>query len=239
MAPHSSGVPQKGEHRDVYTVLAIGAAVRRPEAQSMNAVPQNGPLARFTELGGGGGPVLLMTARFGRSPVRDAGYRLCRRRPDLDLKLSWRLFACLADWAKRWQAEQEGFAAGIILSAAGDPVVERAVGRCLADLARLGRPLIWGTVGQRIRWQPRFMLTRNGWPPERMLPSPSDYARLGMACDASEFCPLFDPILYSAEPDFVIDNSSLGWFEERFFHRVARDGKVTIYFGYFGEMPDD
>ena len=48
--------------------------------------------------------------------------------PDLDLKLSWRLFASLQDWGKRWPAEQDAFAAGLILSAADDPVVERAVG---------------------------------------------------------------------------------------------------------------
>ena len=72
----------------------------------------------------------------------------------------------LSDWGKRWPAEQDAFAAGLILSAAGDPVVERAVGRCLADLARLGRPLLWGVVGQRVRWQSRFALTPNGWPPE-------------------------------------------------------------------------
>ena len=130
-----------------------------------------GPLARFATLAGGG-PVLMTTARFGRSPVRDAAYRLRERRPDLDLKLSWRLFASLEDWGKRWAAEQDAFAAGLILSAAGDPVVERAVGRCLADLARLGRPLLWGVVGQRVRWQSRFALTPNGWPPEQILPNP-------------------------------------------------------------------
>jgi hypothetical protein len=46
-----------------------------------------GPLARFATLAGGG-PVLMTTARFGRSPVRNAAYRLRERRPDLDLKLS-------------------------------------------------------------------------------------------------------------------------------------------------------
>ena len=121
-----------------------------------------GPLARFATLAGGG-PVLMTTARFGRSPVREAAYRLRERRPDLDLKLSWRLFASLEDWGKRWPAEQDAFAAGLILSAAGDPVVERAVGRCLADLARLGRPLLWGVIGQRVRWHPRFRAD-----PERM-----------------------------------------------------------------------
>ena len=136
-----------------------------------------GPLARFAALAGGG-PMLMTTARFGRSPVRNAAYRLRERRPDLDLKLSWRLFASLGDWGKRWPAEQDAFAAGLILSAAGDPVVERAVGRCLADLARLDRPLLWGVVGQRVRWQSHFALTPNGWPPEQILPNPFDYARL-------------------------------------------------------------
>ena len=121
-----------------------------------------GPLAGFAALAGGG-PVLMTTARFGRSSVRDAAYRLRDRRPDLHLKLSWRLFASLSDWGKRWVAEQDAFAAGLILSAAGDPVVERAVGRCLADLARLGRPLLWGVVGPRLRWRPRFRAD-----PERM-----------------------------------------------------------------------
>ena len=141
----------------------------------------------------------------------------------------------LSDWGKRWVAEQDAFAAGLILSAAGDPVVERAVGRCLADLARLGRPLLWGVVGQRVRWQPRFALTPNGWPPEQILPSPFEYARLGVAHDTPEFCPRFDPILYSAEPDFSVSDSRLSWWEARHFHWVTRDGKRVLYIGC---MPD-
>jgi hypothetical protein len=58
----------------------------------------------------------MMTARFGRSPVRDAAYRLRERCSDLDLKLSWRLFASLEDWGKRWPAEQNTFAAGLVRS---------------------------------------------------------------------------------------------------------------------------
>jgi hypothetical protein len=69
----------------------------------------------------------MMTARFGRSPVRNAAYRLRERRPDLDLKLSWRLFASLEDWGERWPAEQDTFAAGLILSAAGDPAAVAAL----------------------------------------------------------------------------------------------------------------
>jgi hypothetical protein len=194
-----------------------------------------GPLARFAALAGGG-PVLMTTARFGRSSVRNAAYRLRERRPDLHLKLSWRLFASLSDWAKRWVAEQDAFAAGLILSAAGDPVVERAVGRCLADLANLGRPLLWGVVGQAVRWQSRFALTPNGWSPEEILPSPFTYARLWVAYDTPEFCPRFDPILYSAEPDFRVSDSYLYWWEARHFHWVTRDGKRVLHIGY---MPDD
>ena len=121
----------------------------------------SGPLDRLATLAGGGA-VLVATARFGRSPVRDEAYRLRTRRRDLDLKLSWRAFTSLADWGKRWPAEQHTFAAGLILSAANDHVVERAVGRCFADLAKLGRPLLWGVVGGRVRWRPRFILTPNG-----------------------------------------------------------------------------
>jgi hypothetical protein len=181
-----------------------------------------GALARFATLAGGG-PVLTTTAQFGRSPVRAAAYRLRDRRPHLHLELSWRLFASLQDWGKRWPAEQGTFAAALILSAADDPAVERAVGRCLADLARLGRPLLWGVIGQRVRWRPRFMLTPNGWPPERVLPHPAEYARLGVSHDAPEFCPRFDPLLFSAEPDFSISNSRLQWWEARHFPRVTRD----------------
>ena len=177
----------------------------------------------------------MTTARFGRSPVRNAAYRLRARRPDLHLKLSWRLFASLEDWGKRWPAEQDAFAAGLILSAAGDPAVDRAVGRCLADLARLGRPLLWGVIGQRVRWQSRFALTPNGWPPEQILPSPFEYARLGVAHDTPEFCPRFDPILYSAEPDFSVSDSRLSWWEARHFHLVTRDGKRVLFIGC---MPD-
>jgi hypothetical protein len=177
----------------------------------------------------------MMTARFGRSRVRDAAYRLQERCTDLNIKLSWRLFTSLEDWGKRWQVEQDAFAAAVILSAAGDPAVERAVGRCVFDLARLGRPLLWGVIGQRTRWQPRFMLTPNGWPPEEILPYPGDYARLGVAYDAIEFCPLFAPILYSAEPDFSVSETGLAWWEERHFHWVTRDGKRVLFMGY---VPD-
>jgi hypothetical protein len=194
-----------------------------------------GLLARFAALADGG-PVLMTTARFGRSPVRNVAYRLRARHPDLDLKLSWRLFASLEDWGKRWPTEQGTFAAGMILSAAGDPAVERAVGRCLADLARLGRPLLWGVVGQPVRWQSRFALTPNGWPPEQILPSPFTYARLGVAYDTTEICPRFDPILYSAEPDFSASDSYLSWWEARHFHWVTRDGKRVLF---IGRPPDD
>lgn len=201
----------------------------------MTAVPQNGPLARFATLAGGG-PVLMTTAQFGRSAVRNAAYRLRERRPDLDLKLSWRLFASLQDWGKRWPAEQDAFAAGLILSAAGDPAVDRAVGRCLADLATLGRPLLWGTVGPPVRWRPRFALTPNGWPPEEILPSPFDYGRLKVAHDVPEFRPRFDPILYSAEPDFSVTGFHVCWWEARHFHWATVDGKRVFFFGC---APDD
>lgn len=181
------------------------------------------PLERFATLASGGA-VLMMTARFGRSPVRAAAYRLRTQRLDLDLRPAWRLFVNLEDWGKRWLTELGTFAAGLILSAADDPIVERAVGRCLADLATLGRPLLWGVVGTRLRWQPRFALTPNGWPPNRILPHPATYARLGVAHDTAEFCPRFDPILFSAEADFYISNSRLHWLEARHFHLVTRRG---------------
>ena len=104
-----------------------------------------------------GGPMLTMTAGFGRSPLRDAAYRLRTQRPDIDLKLSWRLFASLEDWAKRWRTERDSFAAGLILSTGGDLVVECVVGRCVPALVNLGRPLLWGVISSgRTRWYPRF-----------------------------------------------------------------------------------
>jgi hypothetical protein len=166
----------------------------------------------------------MMTARFGRSSARDAASRLRDECPDLDLRPSWRLFASLADWGMRWPAERYTFAAGLILSAANNPVVERAVGRCLADLTKLGLPLLWGAVSQRVRWQSRFRLAANGWSPEQILPYPPEYARLGVANDTPEFCPWFDPILFSAEQDFFILNSRLRWREARHSLRVTRHG---------------
>jgi hypothetical protein len=201
----------------------------------MTAAAPDGPLARFAKLAGSG-PVLMTTTQFGRSRVRDAAYRLRERRPDLNLILSWRLFASLKAWGERWPTEQQAFAAGMIVSAAGEPATDRAVGRCLFDLACLGRPLLWGIISHRTRWQPRFMLTPNGWPPEQVLPYPGDYARLAVADDAPEFCPLFAPILYSDEPDFSVFNSSLLWWEPRHFQWVMRDGKRTLHMGY---RPDD
>jgi hypothetical protein len=189
----------------------------------MTVTSRNGPVARFASMAGGG-PVLVATARFGRSRARDAAYRLQERRSDLDLKLSWRMFASLEDWGKRWPAEQGTFAAGLILSAAGDPSIERAVGRCLSDLARMGRPLLWGVVSHRLRWQPRFALTPNGWRPELILPYPATYARLAAAHDTLDFCPRLDPILYSAKPDYSISESHLQWWDERHSHWMIRDG---------------
>jgi hypothetical protein len=52
---------------------------------------QPGPLERFATPTGG--PVLMTTTQFGRSPVREAAYRLRARRRDLDFKPSWRLRA--------------------------------------------------------------------------------------------------------------------------------------------------
>jgi hypothetical protein len=183
-----------------------------------------GSLERFTALAGGEA-VLIMTARFGRSAVRDAAYRFRAKHRDLDLKLSWQLFSSLADWAKCWPAEQHIFTAGLILSAAGDPVVERAVGRCCGDLAQLGRAVLWGVVsGQRIRWRPRFSLTSTGWSPWTFPYPDAAYARLGVARDAGEFQPRFDPILYSAEPDFFISGSRLLWHPAVSFFDVVKPG---------------
>jgi hypothetical protein len=217
--------------------LAEPESARKPAqpGQAAGSERAPGPLARFAKLAGGG-PVPMTTAQFGRSPVRQAAYRLRERCPGLDLKLSWRLFASLADWGKRWPAEQDAFVAGLILSAAGDPAVDRAVGRCLADLARLGRPLLWGVVGPRIRWQSRFAMTPNGWPPERMLPGPFEYARLRVAYDTAEFCPRFDPILYSVEADFSVSDSGVSWWEARHFHWGTLNGKRTLFIGC---PPDD
>ena len=211
--------------------LAGSESARKPVPPGRAASLSLGPLARFAPHAGSG-PVLMMTARFGRSPARKAAYRLRASRRDLDFKLSWRLFASLTDWGERWLTEQDTFAAGLILSAAGDPVVERAVGRCLADLARLGRPQLWGVVGPPIRWRPRFALAPNGWPPEQILPSPFRYARLGVAVDTPEFRPRFDPILYAEEPDFSVSGSRLSWWEARHFHWVTRDGKRVLIIGY-------
>jgi hypothetical protein len=174
-----------------------------------------GPFDRLATLAGGGA-VLMMTARFGRSPVREVAYRIRARCRDLDLKLSWQVFTSLENWGKRWAAEQDTFAAGLILSAGGDPVVERAVGRCMADLARLGRPLLWGVTSGRLRWYPRFTMSANGWPPEELLPHPAGYARLRVAHDGTDFHPRFDPILFAPGPDFFISRSHrLRWLEAR------------------------
>jgi hypothetical protein len=68
-------------------------------------------------------------------------------------------------------------------------------------------------------------------PPGRILPDPFAYARLGVWYDTPDFYPRFDPILYSAEPDFSVSESRLQWWEARHFHRVMRDGKTTVYIG--------
>jgi hypothetical protein len=87
-------------------VDAIGKRLAAAENVRVLLRRPPGPFERLAALAGGG-PVLMATARFGRSPVRDEAYRLRTRRRDLDLKLSWRAFTSLADWGKRWPAEQE------------------------------------------------------------------------------------------------------------------------------------
>src|SRR5580658_10954893 len=69
--------------------LADPESARKPVHPSQAAGSERapGPLARFAALAGGG-PVLMTTARFGRSSVRNAAYRLRERRPDLHLRLS-------------------------------------------------------------------------------------------------------------------------------------------------------
>jgi len=166
----------------------------------------------------------MMTAQFGRSRARQAAYRLRARHRDLDLRLSWQLFTNLVDWGNRWRAERETYAAGLILSAAGDLVVERAVGRCLADLFQLDRPLLWGVVSDRLRWQPRFAVRWNGWP-EEWFPHPTaTYARLGVAHDDAEFRPHFDPILYATDSDFFVSNARLYWRDDGLFDPALHHG---------------
>jgi hypothetical protein len=53
--------------------------------------------------------------------------------------------------------------------------------------------------------------------------NPTTHARLGLADDTLEFCPQFDPILFSAEPDYSVCNSRLQW-EARDFRSVALYG---------------
>jgi hypothetical protein len=214
----------------LHPALASALEAPRRAGPMRDAGPEGGsgrppgpPLERFAALAGGG-PVLLMTARFGRSPVRDAAYRFRAQRVDLDLRPAWRLFANLEDWGKRWPTKLGTFAAGLILSAADDPIVERAVGRCLADLARRGRPLLWGATGQPVRWHPRFVMSPNGWTPDRILPHPATYARLAVAHDIADFRPAFDPILFSADPDFFIFDTRLRWRDTRDFDWVTPYG---------------
>jgi hypothetical protein len=59
-----------------------------------------------------------------------------------------------------------------------------------------------------------------------------------VAGDTPEFCPRFNPILYSAEPDFrvSVSGSHLCWWEARHFHWVMRDGKRVLF---MGGTPDD
>jgi hypothetical protein len=91
--------------------------------------------------------------------------------------------------------------------------------------------VLWGVVGPPVRWRSRFALTPNGWPPEEILPSPFTYARLRVAYDTAEFHPRFDPILYSAEPDFSVSDSGLSWWEARHFRWVTRDGMRVFCIG--------
>jgi hypothetical protein len=45
-----------------------------------------------------------------------------------------------------------------------------------------------------------------------------------VAHDVAEFRPRFDPILFSAAPDYRISESRLYWFEAHHFPLVARHG---------------
>ena len=75
-----------------------------------------------------------------------------------------------------------------------------------------------------MRWHPRFVVGWNGWPVEWFPRPTATYARLGVAHDSEEFCPQFDPILYSADSDFFVSNSRLYWRDEGPFDPVTCDG---------------
>ena len=96
---------------------------------------------------------------------------------------------------------------GVLLPAAADRHVHIA-------LADPGAVLLGGVTAVRDL----------GWPPEEIVPHPARYVRLSVGQDAAEFHPRFDPILYSAIPDFFIFNSRLRWTE-------ARHNRVTAGHG--------
>ena len=155
--------------------------------------------------------VLMMTARFGRSPVRQAAYRLRAWRRDLDLTLSG---ACSP------------------ISSIGAPLAGRARQVCAgrADLVSSWRPCCrtrrWpmplrslptrqahtlGSGGERpgtLRHLAASGWDWNGWP-EEWFPYPTaTYARLALALDATEFEPRFDPILFTSAPDFIVSRDA-------------------------------
>jgi hypothetical protein len=155
-----------------------------------------------------GSCALVLKGQFGPSSVTLAASALCNRHRDLDLVRSWREYESVPDWGRRWPTDQHKFAAGLVLTPAREPIIERSVGRCLFDLARLGRPLLWGVVSDRIRWHSRFALDWDGWP-GNLFPYPTAaYARLIAWEDSAEFCPQFHPILYSADPDFTLSTTT-------------------------------
>ena len=133
------------------------------------------------------------------------------------------MFVSLADWGQRWPAEQTDFAAGLILSEPDNPVLERAVARCLFDLARLGRPLLWGIAGTQLSWYPRLKMSPT-WPSNLIGPPLATYARLAVSDNSPKFRPAVDPILFSKKPDYAIDGLRLSWCED--FTWILHPGKA-------------
>jgi hypothetical protein len=109
-----------------------------------------------------GEPVLVMCGRPGNhDPAHAAAGRLpVRFHKYSDLRLFWREFPrryCLTPTSK---SELQGFAAAILITNVGEPLIDSSIARVMAALAAAGQSALWGeaAAGGSVVWHENFAI---------------------------------------------------------------------------------
>jgi hypothetical protein len=119
------------------------------------------PLLQFLNRAGGE-PVLVMCGRPGkRDPAHAAAGRLpARFHKYSDVRLLWREFRAGYGRMPTSTAELHGFAAAILLTNAGEPLVDSPITMVMAAFAAAGQSALWGEAGAggSVAWHENFAI---------------------------------------------------------------------------------